>query len=325
MSTDVDPKHPLSWRGIVPPLVTPLTETGKFDARSFSTLIERVIEGGVHGLFLLGTTGEFCSLSTETRKQVVSEGCRAAAKRVPVVVNVSDTSFEESLKLARHAAGAGATAVAICPPYYFSVTQEDLLRYTQKFAEASDLPVFLYNIPQNAHVEFEADTVRRLADVPNVAGLKNSNGSVEYTSQVSQVKARRPEFSLLVGTEEIMMTAMEAGADGSVCGGANMFPALYVKLFDAMENKQLSQAKELQGLIARIAKEIYSVGPANTSYFRGLKGALAQLGVCGESLAEPLTVFNSEERQELRSRLNRLLPELLSDRPATPARGLGDF
>ena len=221
MSTDVDLKLPLPLRGIVPPLVTPLTETGKFDARSFSTLIERVIEGGVHGLFLLGTTGEFCSLSTETRKQVVSEGCRAAAKRVPVVVNVSDTSFEESLKLARHAAGAGATAVAICPPYYFSVTQEDLLRYTQKFAEASDLPVFLYNIPQNAHVEFEADTVRRLADVPNVAGLKNSNGSVEYTSQVSQVKARRPEFSLLVGTEEIMMTAMEAGADGSVCGGAN--------------------------------------------------------------------------------------------------------
>jgi 2-dehydro-3-deoxy-D-pentonate aldolase len=310
MSTDVDQRLPSPLRGIVPPLVTPLTGTGAFDARAYSALIDRVIDGGVHGLFLLGTTGEFCSLSGETRKQVVLEGCRAAAKRVPVVVNVSDTSLEESLRLARYAASAGAAAVAFCPPYYFSVTQEDLLRYAQKFAEAADLPVFLYNIPQNAHLEFEADTVRRLAELPNIAGLKNSNGSLEYTAKVSQIKGRRPEFSLLVGTEEIMMAAIEAGADGSVCGGANMFPALYVKLFEALQNNRRSQASEMQELIARIAKEIYSVGPPSTSYLRGLKGALTQLGVCGESLAEPLTVFNQEEKQELRSRLNRLLPEL---------------
>jgi dihydrodipicolinate synthase/N-acetylneuraminate lyase len=90
-----------------------------------------------------------------------------------------------------------------------------------------------------------------------------------------------------------------------------MFPALYVKLFAAIDSGQLSQARDIQKLIARVAQEIYSVGPAKTSYFRGLKGALAQLGVCGESLAEPLTGFNAEEKQELRLRLNRLLPELL--------------
>jgi 2-dehydro-3-deoxy-D-pentonate aldolase len=311
MSTDVDLKLPLPLRGIVPPLVTPLTDAGEFDARSFARLIDRVIDGGVHGIFLLGTTGEFCSLSAETRRQVIKEGCQTAARRVPVIVNVSDTSIDESLRLTQYAASAGAAAVAFCPPYYFPVTQEDLLRYGWKFAEAADLPVFLYNIPQNAHVEFEAATVQRLAELPKVAGLKNSNGNVEYIAKVSRIKARRPDFSLLVGTEEIMMTAMEAGADGSVCGGANMFPALYVKLFDAMENKRLPQAREIQELIARIAKEIYSVGPGETSYFRGLKGALAQLGVCGDSLAEPFTVFNAEEKQELRMRLNRLLPELL--------------
>jgi 2-dehydro-3-deoxy-D-pentonate aldolase len=311
MSTAVDRQLPAPLRGIVPPLVTPLTETGKFDIAAYAALIDRVIAGGVHGLFLLGTTGEFCSLSAGTRRQVASEGCRAARGRAPVVVNVSDTSFEESLGLTRHAAEAGAVAVAICPPYYFSVTQEDLLRYARKFAHAADLPVFLYNIPQNAHVEFEADTVRRLADLPNIAGVKNSNGDVDYISKLSEVKTGRPGFSLLVGTEEIMMTAIQAGADGGVCGGANMFPALYVKLFDAIDSNQLSQATDIQKLIVRIAKEIYSVGPANTSYFRGLKGALAQLGVCGESLAEPLAVFNPEEKQELRLRLNRLLPELL--------------
>ncbi|HEY6989743.1 MAG TPA: dihydrodipicolinate synthase family protein [Bryobacteraceae bacterium] len=311
MSTAVDPKLPSPLRGIVPPLVTPLTETGKFDARAYAALIDRVIVAGVHGLFLLGTTGEFCSLSAETRRQVVTEGCQAARGRVPVVVNASDTSFDESLELTRHAARAGAGAVAICPPYYFSVTQEDLFRYAQKFAQAADLPVFLYNIPQNAHVEFEAGTVLRLADLPKIAGVKNSNGNIEYISKLSQVKVGRPGFSLLVGTEEIMMAAIQAGADGSVCGGANMFPALYVKLFEAIDRGRLSQARDMQELVARVAQEIYSVGPAKTSYFRGLKGALAQLGVCGESLAEPLTVFNAEEKQELRLRLNRLLPQLL--------------
>src|SRR5258708_33355939 len=113
----------------------------------------------------------------------------------------------------RHGAKGGAAGGAVCPPYYFQVTQQDLLRYAQKFAEASDLPVFLYNIPQNAHVEFEVDTVRRLAQVPNIAGVKNSNGSIDYIAKISQVKTWRPEFSLLVGTEEIMMTAIEAGAD----------------------------------------------------------------------------------------------------------------
>lgn len=297
-------------RGIVPPLITPLTGPGKFDPQAFQTLIDRVIEGGVHGLFLLGTTGEFCSLSREIRKQVTAEGCRAAAKRVPVIVNVSDTSLEESLQLTSHAANVGAAGVALCPPYYFSVTQQDLLRYAQKFAEAADLPVFLYNIPQNARVEFEVDTVRRLAELPNVAGLKNSNGSLDYTAKVSRVKAQRPGFSLLVGTEEIMLSAIEAGADGSVCGGANMFPALYVKLFDAIETNRRAEAKQIQQLIATIAKEIYSVGPASTSYFRGLKGALAELGVCGEALAEPLTAFDSGEKQELCSRLSKLLPQI---------------
>jgi len=196
------------------------------------------------------------------------------------------------------------------PPYYLSVTQEDLVRYVRKFAAAADLPVFVYNIPQNAHIEFEVGTVLRLAEIPKIVGLKNSNGSIDYITAVGCVKAQRPEFSLLVGTEEIMMAAIEAGADGSVCGGANMFPALYVRLFEAAKNNHRAEAEELQDLIARIARNIYSVGSMVTSYFRGLKGALALLGVCRETLGEPLTAFGPEDKRELHSRLKRLLPEI---------------
>lgn len=305
-----DGRLQLPLRGIVPPLVTPLTETGKFDGACYSALIDRVIRGAVHGLFLLGSTGEFCSLRAEVRRDVVTEGCRAAGGRVPVVVNVSDTSLEESLKLAAHSAKTGAAAVAICPPYYFAVTQNDLARYAKKFSDASELPVFLYNIPQNAHTEFEVDTVKRLAEVPNLVGIKNSNGSVDYIARLNQIKAQRPEFSLLVGTEELMLESIEAGADGSVCGGANMFPSLYVNLFAATEAGHQPRARDLQDLIVRVSQAVYTVGAPGTSYLRGLKCALAQLGVCGETLAEPLSAFDAEEKRELASRLNRLLPHI---------------
>lgn len=301
----------LLLRGIVPPLVTPLTDAGDFDAASNAKLIDRVIEGGVHGLFVMGSTGEFSSFSSDVRRIIVQESCYAARKRVPVVVNVSDTCLTDSLQFAEFAARAGAQAVAICPPFYFSVTQSDLVRYLTTFAQRAVLPVFLYNIPQNAHHELTVETVERLADVPDIVGLKNSNGSLEYFSNVCRIKTNRPDFAVLVGTEEILMPAIEAGADGSVCGGANMFPALFVKLYEAIAQDRKPQAREMQEQVIRLAEALYTVGAPQTSYFRGLKAALAELGICSERLAEPFGPFSEEERGELRSRLNRLLPDLV--------------
>lgn len=296
--------------GIVPPLVTPLTSGGEFDSAAYAKLIERVIAGGVHGLFVMGSTGEFSSFSSDVRHAIVQESCHLTGTRIPVVVNVSDTCLEDSLQLSRFAARAGATAVAICPPFYFSVTQSDLVRYLTKFAEQSDLPVFLYNIPQNAHHELTVDTVERLADVPNIVGVKNSNGKLGYIGKVSEIKRRRPEFTIMVGTEEILMPAMEAGADGSVCGGANMFPELFVNLYKAILDNQKTRAKAMQEQVIRISAALYSVGAPETSYFRGLKAALAELGVCRDTPAEPFAAFSEEEKSEFRSRLHRLLPDI---------------
>lgn len=297
-------------RGIVPPLVTPLTPAGEFDVAAYANLLERVIAGGVHGVFVMGSTGEFTSFSSEFRHAIVQESCHIVGQRIPVVVNVSDTCLQHSLELTRFAARAGARAVAICPPFYFPVTQDDLIRYLTKFAERSELPVFLYNIPQNAHHELTPETVARLAAVPNIVGLKNSNGRLDYLSEVIRIKRHRPEFSVLVGTEEILMECVEAGADGSVCGGANMFPELFVRLYRLIVEHRNSEARAIQEMVVRIAEALYTVGAPQTSYFRGLKAALAELGVCSETLAEPFGRFSNEEREELRSRLSRLLPDL---------------
>lgn len=309
-SAAIKSKFPFPLSGVVPPVVTPLMGRASLDDAAFCKLINRLVESGVDGLFLLGSTGEFCSLNGRTQRAVIDKGCAAAHGRVPVIVNVSHTSLDESVRLAKYAWRAGAGAVAICPPYYFSVAQSDLLRSVTKFARRVPIPVFLYNIPQSAGIEFEIETVRRLAEEPNIVGVKNSNGRLDYLSDLKQIKQHRPSFSLLVGTEEIMLSSLAAGADGSVCGGANMFPHLYVSLYrSAMQGAQ-EEAERLQNLITRVAEAVYRIGPSGTSYFRGLKAALAYLGVCNDLLAEPLERFNDKERQELHERLAPLLPEI---------------
>lgn len=294
-------------RGIVPPLVTPLSDAGCLDVPALHRLVTRVLGGGVHGILLLGTTGEFAGLTMDVRRALIDEGCGCVAGRVPAIVNVSGTCLAESLQLAQHAAQAGATGLAICPPYYFPLAQPELLRYVRRFCEEAPLPVWLYNIPQFAHTPFGSETVRSLAELPNIVGLKNSNGSIKYLRTIRRLTAYREDFSLLVGSEETLLGAMQAGAHGGVCGGANMFPHLFVRLYEIASDGRQTEAELLQSLIARIANELYTVGTPSSSYLRGLKYALSALGVCEETMTEPFAPFEEAERSQIDTRLQKLL------------------
>lgn len=294
--------------GIVPPLVTPLLDPETLDIPALRRMIDRVVDGGVHGIFLLGSTGEFAGLTGKIRRTFIDEACSSIAGRVPTVVNASDTCLAESLQLAQHAARAGASAVAICPPYYFPLDQSELISYGRRFCEAVSLPVLLYNIPQFAHTPFDAETVAALAQLPNVAGLKNSNGSIKYLRTVRHLTAHRPEFSLLVGNEESLLSAMEVGADGGVCGGANVFPDLFVLLYEAAAAGRRADAAALQALVLRIANDLYTIGPVTSSYLRGLKCTLSVLGVCSDAMADPWEPFTEDEKRQLAERLEKLLP-----------------
>lgn len=298
----------LPLRGIVPPLITPLTQDRKLDAGALHRLVDHLLSGGVHGLFVLGSTGEAPSLDGNTRRAVIAETCAAAKGRVPVLVNVSDTCWEESRDLARHAEATGAAGLAICPPYYFPLEQAQLRSYVERFAASVGLPLFVYNIPQFARNEFAAETVARLAEVANVVGVKNSNGSVDYLSEVRRQTTERTEFSLLVGSEEILWEGIEAGAHGGVCGGANMFPRLYVRLYEASAQREREEAERLQSLVRRVAGACYRIGPKGTAYLRGLKYAMSLLGLAGDTLAEPLQTFDEAERGELRKRFEEVMP-----------------
>src|SRR5271156_2982452 len=170
------PSSPLpALRGIIPPLVTPLRSRDELDAAGLERLTEHMLAGGVHGLFVLGTTGEAPSLSYRLRRELIEHVCRQVAGRVPVLVGITDTAFVEAAHLARFAAETGARALVLAPPYYFPNSQPELLEYVQHLAPELPLPLFLYNMPTHTKTIFEVDTVQRAMGIANIVGLKDSS------------------------------------------------------------------------------------------------------------------------------------------------------
>ena len=147
-------------RGIVPPMVTPLTDRDTLDHEGLPRLVEHLIGGGVHGLFILGTTGEGPSLSYRLRCELIERVSELAAGRVPLLVCITDTSFVESVNLAGHAADAKAAAVVLAPPYYFPAGQPELLEYVEHLVAELPLPLVLYNMPSHTKTAFSTETLR---------------------------------------------------------------------------------------------------------------------------------------------------------------------
>src|SRR3954468_16378076 len=242
-TSDSVPPGPL--RGIIPPLVTPLLDRDRLDLAGLERLIEHVLGGGGHGLFLLGATGEGPSLSHRRRCEVVERACAQVGGRVPVLVGITDTSFAESIEMAEHAADAGAGAVVLAPPYYFPAGQPELAEYVESIAAALPLPLHLYNMPSHTKLAFEPDTIARALQIPNIVGLKDSSGQLVYFHKVQSLAAARPDFALLMGPEELLAESVLLGAHGGVCGGANLAPRLYVDLYQAARRGDLERIRAL--------------------------------------------------------------------------------
>lgn len=305
---------PAPLRGIIPPLATPLLEQDRLDHAGLERLVEHVLAGGVHGLFLLGTTGEAPGLSHRLRCELVERTCAQVAGRVPVLVGVTDTSFIESVEMAEHAAEAGAAAVVLAPPYYFPAAQPELAGYVERIAAALPLPLFLYNIPSHTRVSFELETMARALQLPNVVGVKDSSGQMVFFHKLQRLAAARPDFAVLMGPEEMLADGVLSGAHGGVCGGSNLAPRLYVDLYEAASRGDLERVRELHGRVMQISMTIYAAGPYWSSYLQGLKCALSCLGLCSDFVAEPFQRFGPSGRERIENHLRELG---LMPRPAT--------
>ena len=284
-------------------MVTPLRGRDELDLPGLERLIEHILKGGISGLFILGTTGEGPSLSYHLRRELIQRTCRQVQGRVPVLVGITDTAFVESVDLARHAAAAGADALVLAPPYYLPEGQPELQEYLDHLVAQLPLPLFLYNTPKLTKVQYELGALRWAMEHPRVIGLKDSSKSMSYFHDAVGLLKHRPDWSLLIGPEELLADALLAGGHGGVPGGANLFPKLYVQLCEATRTGDFHRSRQLHAQVMRISNSLYQIGHHASAVIKGIKCALSCMGICDDFMAEPFHRFRAEERARVQSQL----------------------
>ena len=297
---------PRPIQGIIPPVLTPLLDQDTLDAAAFERLLDHLIAGGSTALFVLGSTGEAPGLSYRLRREVLSRARDVVHGRVPLLVGITDTAYAESLAAAEFAAECGASALVLSPPYYYALSQAAFLGYLERLAPQLPLPLYLYNIPIFTKLLISPETVKAAAAIPNIIGLKDSSGDREYFRACRDAVKHRPDFALFGGVEEVLADLVAEGAHGGVCGGANLYPRLYVDLYHAAARGDRVTVERLQKIVLTISGGIYTVGDRTSSYLRGLKTAVSILGIGNGYMAEPYRAFSPAERDQLAAVLEQV-------------------
>lgn len=294
----------LPLRGIIPPLVTPLLENKELDSHGLRNLIEHVLEGGVHGVFLLGTNGEGPSLSYPLRKQLIKEACEIIDQRVPVLVGITDTSLEATLEIADYSKKVGADALVVAPPYYFPISEQEMADYLEGLVPKLPLPFLLYNIPSCTKLNLSVETTRKAKDLGAI-GVKESSGDISLVYALIEEFKDSPDFSVIVGAELYLSETIIKGGHGAVAGGANFFPRLFVDLYEASMSNDLERITVLRDSLIKMHDTIYNVGDSATKSIKAIKCALSIMGICSDHMAQPLHRFDESKRNEVKRYLNQ--------------------
>ncbi|MBT8184226.1 MAG: dihydrodipicolinate synthase family protein [Eudoraea sp.] len=279
-------------------MATPLTKNNELDSRGLRNLIEHILNGEVHALFLLGTTGEGPSLPHKIRKQLVSEVCTLVDKRIPVLVCITDTSYSESLELALHAHKVGADILVVAPPFYYPISQAEMQSYLKSLAPQLPLPFLMYNMPRCTKLNLSLDTLK-IAKELGAIGIKDSSGDREYLLSLVETFKYDPDFSIITGNEAFLPELIEKGGHGAVAGGANFFPKLFVALFDACMARNSEAITRHLDRVNWISNSIYNIGKEDSKYIKGTKCTLSAMGICNDYSIPPIQRFNETEREQL--------------------------
>ncbi|MEN8118848.1 MAG: dihydrodipicolinate synthase family protein [Bacteroidota bacterium] len=289
-------------KGIIPPVITPLLNNDKLDVKGLENLIEHLIAGGVHGLFLLGTNGEATSLNYELRKELIEKACKVINKRVPVFVGITDTSFTGSVEIAEFAKSVGVDAVVVAPPYYMPISQEEMMVYLENLSAALPLPFVIYNMPSCTKMHLSIETVKKAKEL-GALGIKDSSGDMFYLYSLIEEFKGSPEFSIMAGTELYLPDAIMHGGHGAIAGGANVFPRLFVDLYKASVKKDLAEIDRLRKIVVKLYDTIYNVGNSPMKITKGTKCSLSVMGICNGYMAHPLREFSGHERELIKQYL----------------------
>lgn len=277
------------FRGSITALITPFAG-GKLDEEAFSRLVDWQILEGTHGLVPVGTTGESPTLSRAEHKRVIELCIEAANKRVPVIAGTGSNNTQDAIEYTRHAKQAGADGALIVSPYYNKPSQEGLYQHYKAIHDAVEIPIIVYNIPGRSIVDISVETMARLAELPNIVGVKDATGDVTRISK--QREAIGEDFLLLSGDDPLALASMVNGAHGCISVASNIAPNLCARFQDACMAGDFKSALALQDSLMPLHELMFmEPSPAPVKY------AASKLEICAPDVRLPMVTASEPLRQ----------------------------
>jgi len=282
-------------RGIIPAMVTPIDETGRIKEASVRKLVNHLIDGGVHGLFPVGSQGEAFSLTLEQKKEIIRIVIDETRGRVPVYAGTGAVTTRETIETTKMAQDLGVNAVSVITPYFIIPNQKELIAHYTAIAKACPgLPVLLYSNPDRTQVPFPISTVLELAAVDNIIGIKDSSGDMSLTGEYIRL-TRGMNFHVLMGRDTLIYAALCYGATGSICATGNVDPRVPVEIYEAFIAGDHKRALDAQ----------FRLAPLRVAFGLGtfpvvVKEALTMIGIDAGPAILPIGPMTPENREKLR-------------------------
>ena len=282
----------VTFKGIVPALITPMTPAEEVDEAGLRTLIERLIGAGVHALFVLGTNGEFIGLSEAEKLRIATIAVDQARGRVPVIAGTGAYATRDVIELNAKMQDTGIDAVSVITPYFNGATQLELFAHYERIARGTSLPVMLYTIPAKAGITLNVDTVRRLSEIPNIRGIKDSGGDFDRLLQL--INLRRADFAVFTGTDSMILWTLIAGGDGAVAATTNAVPSVVMSIWNSFQAGDIESARRAQESL-RALRDAFALGTMPVV----LKTAAMMLGMPAGPARSPAQPLDDAARERL--------------------------
>lgn len=286
-------------KGIIPPIVTPMNEDESVNLEALRRLIDRQIKAGVHGIFALGTNGEFYILSAEEKEAVLEAAIDAAGGRVPVYAGTGCPGTRETIRFSRRAKDMGADVLSIICPYFAAVSQNEIQEHFTAVAKAVDMPIVIYNMPARTGANIAPATIARLAQIDNIVAVKDSSGNFDNMLQYIE-QTRDRDFTVLSGNDSLILWNLLAGGSGGIAGIANIYPHTLVSIYETFAAGDAVKAKEIQDSIRDIRSN-FRFGNPNTI----VKKAVNLLGYPAGPCRAPFNYIPDEGVDALKKTLER--------------------
>ncbi|RFU69444.1 dihydrodipicolinate synthase family protein [Peribacillus saganii] len=286
------------FSGIIPPVSTIFDDSLQLDRNGMGKLIDSLIESGVDGLFFLGTGGEFSQMSVNERKEVAEFAVGYVNKRVPVLIGTGGTNTREIIALNHHANETGADAVVIINPYYWNITEANLLEHYGEIAENTELPILLYNFPNLTGQDLSPEIVLQLVEKhPNIVGIKETVDTAGHIREmILKVKGKYPHFSVLAGFDDHLLNTLALGGDGAISASGNFAPELTVGIYKAFQEKDFDTAMELHRRLSYLPL-LYKL---DSPFVNVVKEAIRLTGVdISAAVLPPARLLSEDKKQQL--------------------------